>query len=553
MYLDCAGTMIPAASAIQAHAHDLVHHLYGNPHSNSEPALRSSRRIESIRARVLRFFNADPAHFDLVFTLNATHALKIVYESFQHLAASRSSGQDGRSYWLGFHGDAHNSLIGGRELADDHRCFDSDREVEEWLEMASSDPKLLANRIGLFAYPGQSNMTGRRLPLTWYVGWDFIHLIAGVTLTMGRPGRIRESHVGDRVFTLFDAAALCTTSPLDLSVPETAPDFTTLSFYKIFGYPDIGALIVRKRSAHCFTKRRYFGGGTVDLVVAMGQGHALHVRKDFQRHAHYELHDQLEDGTLPFHSILALDAAMDVHLRLFGSMKDISKHTADLTRVLYEGLQAIRHQNGQRVGVIYNESTVSYGDARTQGATVAFNIFDKNSVLIPPDEVEKIANKHRIFIRSGGLCNPGGIFTHLQLCPEEMEQAYLTGHKCGTAFNGKPTGVARVSLGAMNIRRDIDDFLGFVRHHLVDLDAADTTGLRDGSDQSKDTVGTYDCENNQFACGNRILGVERLKHAPERAQRRGIAGLFSRHGVWSPIVHLTSSIRRPQGGIHSER
>lgn len=162
--------MIPAASAIQAHAHDLVHHLYGNPHSNSDPALRSSRRIEAIRARVLHFFNADPKHFDLVFTLNATHALKIVYESFRDLAASVSFGQDGRRYWLGFHRDAHNSLIGGRELAeDDHRCFDSDQEVEEWLEMASLHPETLGNRIGLFAYPGQSNMTGRRLPTTWYV------------------------------------------------------------------------------------------------------------------------------------------------------------------------------------------------------------------------------------------------------------------------------------------------------------------------------------------------------------------------------------------------
>lgn len=356
-------------------------------------------------------------------------------------------------------------------------------------------------------------------------------------LKVGRPGRIRKSHIGDRIFTLFDAAALCTTSPLDLSDPEAAPDFTTLSFYKIFGYPDIGALIVRKQSAHCLTKRKYFGGGTVDLVVAMANGHALHVRKDFQRHAHYELHDQLEDGTLPFHSIFALDAAMDAHLRLFGSMADISKHTAGLTRTLHEGLQEMRHQNGRRVVVIYNESTVLYGDARMQGATIAFNIFNTNGESIPPEDVEKIANTQKIFIRSGGLCNPGGIFTHLQLCPNEMKAAYLTGHRCGTALNGKPTGVARVSLGAMNIKRDIDAFLEFIEHHFVDSQAADMTALEDVPDPSRSTV---EIRPNY---GSVAPKVRRSICTPERPRKRRIAGFLARHSVWSPITYLTSSLR----------
>jgi molybdenum cofactor sulfurtransferase len=42
---------------------------------------------------------------------------------------------------------------------------------------------------------------------------------------------------------------------------DQAPDFTCLSLYKIFGFPDIGALVVRKESGHILTLRRYFGGG----------------------------------------------------------------------------------------------------------------------------------------------------------------------------------------------------------------------------------------------------------------------------------------------------
>lgn len=272
--------------------------------------------------------------------------------------------------------------------------------------------------------------------------------------------------MGKNTFTLFDAAALSSTAPLDLSDPSTAPDFTVLSFYKIFGYPDVGALIVRKQSAHLLTKRQYFGGGTVDMVVSVGE--PMHFRKDFTKHPRYELHDQLEDGTLPFHAILALDAAMDTHQRLFGSMKDVSRYTSGLTARMYQGLCALKHGNGRRIVKIYNDSSATYGDAQTQGATIAFNVFDANGTLIPPDEVEKFANTQKIFLRSGGLCNPGGIFTHLALQPEEMKTAYLQGHKCGRMFNGKPTGVVRASLGAMSTEADVDSFLAFVHDGFVD-------------------------------------------------------------------------------------
>ena len=42
-----------------------------------------------------------------------------------------------------------------------------------------------------------------------------------------------------------------------------------LSFYKIFGFPNIGALIVRKDSAHVLESRKYFGGGTVEMIIAV--------------------------------------------------------------------------------------------------------------------------------------------------------------------------------------------------------------------------------------------------------------------------------------------
>jgi selenocysteine lyase/cysteine desulfurase len=52
------------------------------------------------------------------------------------------------------------------------------------------------------------------------------------------------------MYTILDAAAYVMTAQLDLTNASTAPDFTVLSFYKIFGFPDLGAVVVRKAAGH---------------------------------------------------------------------------------------------------------------------------------------------------------------------------------------------------------------------------------------------------------------------------------------------------------------
>ena len=72
-----------------------------------------------------------------------------------------------------------------------------------------------------------------------------------------------------------DAAALVSTSPLDLSL--YCPDFVVFSFYKIFGYPTaLGALLIRNSAKESFgNRKRFFGGGSVafaspfDVTVKM--------------------------------------------------------------------------------------------------------------------------------------------------------------------------------------------------------------------------------------------------------------------------------------------
>ncbi|KAJ8120656.1 hypothetical protein ONZ43_g2688 [Nemania bipapillata] len=364
IYLDHAGTTLYPKTLVDSFATEMVASLLGNPHSASASSQYTTLRIENIRHRVLRFFNADPAEYELVFVANATAGIKLVSDAFRGFP----EGFDYR-----YHQACHTSLVGVRQEAENGLCLDSD-DVDKWIEGGDLEVKIdPSSRPTLFAYPAQSNMDGRRYPLRW------CHQVrrAGV-------------NTGCQIYTLLDAAAYVATSPLDLSNAETAPDFAVVSFYKIFGFPDLGGLIVKRNTASVFKQRRYFGGGTVDMVVCLKeQWHASKTQS---------LHEALEDGTLPIHSILALDLALNAHQKLL-------------------------------------------------------------------TEFEKLATLKLFHVRTGGVCNPGGVAAALGLEPWEMKRNFSTGFRCGNEndiINGKPTGVIRVSLGAMSTLSDVEKFVAFI-------------------------------------------------------------------------------------------
>ena len=406
----------------------------------------STDRIESTRVKALDFFKADPEHFDLIFVANATAAVKLVADCMSDYSQSK----DSKGFWFGYHGDSHTSVVGVREVAGlNVRCFDSDGDVETWLSRSrrstsqhEHDLPSHDGPVGLFAYPAQSNMNGRRLPLHW-------------------PGRLRATNSASReVYTLLDAAAFVATGQLDLSDEKNAPDFVAVSFYKIFGFPDLGAMIVRKRAGHVLKARRYFGGGTVDMVINGKQDSMWYARKASQ------LHEMLEDGTPAFHSIAALHIALETHQRLFGSMANVSKHTCILSKVLYRRMSNLSHSNGRPVCQIYKGTSSVYGKSESQGPTVAFNVLTSRGEWIGKSDFERLAILNNIQIRTGGVCNPGGIASCLGVSPVKMRENFDEGVRCGNdldEMNGKPTGIIRVSLGAMSSMKDIEYFLNFMQ------------------------------------------------------------------------------------------
>jgi molybdenum cofactor sulfurtransferase len=424
-YLDHAGTTLYSKALMDRFHTDMMGNLFGNPHSASPSSQQSTQLVENVRLGLLQFFKADPDEYDLVFTANATAAIKLVMEAMREQ-------EDG--FWYGYHVDSHTSLVGVRESAKGHRCFGSDEEVDHWIAGRKDDT---SKKTKLFAYPAQSNMNGRRLPLEW---------TRKLRCTPEAP-----------VYTLLDAAASASTSQLDLSDVRVAPDFVALSLYKIFGFPDLGALIVRKTTAPVFGKRRYFGGGTVDMVVSMKE--QWHARKTGT------IHEQLEDGTLPIHSIIALQSAMKTHAELYGTMERVAQHTAMLAQRLHDELAAMKHNNGTPVATIYRTSKA------THGPVIAFNLRNAHGEWVSNTELEKVATVKNIHLRTGGLCNPGGIATSLGLEPWEMKDNFSAGHRCGSEndiLNCKPTGMIRVSLGAMSTLTDVRRFHTFVDEFFVD-------------------------------------------------------------------------------------
>jgi selenocysteine lyase/cysteine desulfurase len=370
--------------------------------------------------------------------------------------------------------------VGLRESAQEVKYFISDAAVEAWIDQGCSlDPTDGSDRLELFAYPAQSNLSGYRCSLAW-------------------PARVREASSG-QVFTLLDAASYLTTSRLSLADPASAPDFICLSFYKIFGFPDLGALLVNKTTRAASTliqhrtasltpgtiQRRYFGGGTVDMIInSTTRSEEWHAMKTGTSHLHpnhqpavslpplnplatpptkpNDIHEILEDGTLPFHSILALNHAIPTHTRLFRSPSQIRLHTSWLLSQLYDTLSSLRHYNNTPIVKIYSSPPTN---PTIQGPILAFNLLTSTNQYIGKSIVEAAAIACNFQLRSGGVCNPGGIAEHLDLKPWEMRRNFAEGMRCGDEMDvvaGKATGVVRVSLGAMSTKWDVRRFGGWV-------------------------------------------------------------------------------------------
>ncbi len=422
IYLDYTGGSLYADSQVRAHADLLRQGIFGNPHSGSLSSIASTSLVEDTRKRILRFFNAAPGVYTVVFTQNATAALKLVGEAYPFDAGSR--------FLLPF--DNHNSVNGIREFA----CARG--AAVEYVPLTVPelriDDETTESRLGhadrgarnLFAFPAQSNFSGVQHPL------DLV--------------RRARAHGWD---VLLDAAAFVPTNRLDLT--EVQPDFVTISFYKMFGYPTgVGCLLVRN-DAIARMQRPWFAGGTVNFATVQGRHHILAPREA-----------GFEDGTCNYLSIPAVGIGLQ-HLERI-TVDAIHTRVRCLTGYLLEQLLALRHANGRHMVRIYGPATTAM-----RGGSVTMNFYDPEGHLLDYRRIEELASLRRISLRTGCFCNPGAGETAEGLTAEDM----LAGAAGGADMTlprflqvihhrgGKSAGAIRVSLGLVSNFADVDGFLQF--------------------------------------------------------------------------------------------
>ena len=428
VYLDYTGAGLYSESHIEEHMKLLHDNVFGNPHSANPTSAETTALVDQARAAVHAFFRASPDEYIVVFTPNATGALRLVGEAYPFRPGDR--------FLLTF--DNHNSVNGIREFARARGAETTyvpsaapDLRVDERVL-----PRYLTEVGGdhnnLFAFPAQSNFSGVHHPLAWIEqahdhGWD----------------------------VLLDAAAYVPTNRLDLS--RWHPDFVALSFYKMFGWPTgVGALIAR-RDALNKLERPWFSGGTI--VAAF-------VQREWYESAPGAAH--FEDGTVNFLNLPAIEIGLRFLERV--GIDRIHTQTRLLTAELISALSTLKHADSSPAARIYGPTTLD-----DRGATIAFNFLHPDGSVVDERYVDRVAHRHSISVRTGCFCNPGAGEVAFTISRET-----LVGGEFGHGMSlddyvnaiGLPSGGAvRVSLGLPSNRADVGRFAEFA------AEFADLTGV----------------------------------------------------------------------------
>ena len=424
VYLDYTGGGIYAESQLRQHMQLLAENVFGNPHSQNPTSLATTQLVEQARRAVLDFFHAPADEYTVIFTPNASGALKLVGESYPFAAGGR--------FALSF--DNHNSVNGIRDFARKGGAAVSYIPVtapDLRLDEEELFPILRAAEPGaanLLAYPAQSNFSGVQHPLAWVgeaqaQGWD----------------------------VLLDCAAFAPTNELRLD--QVKPDFVPISFYKLFGYPTGAGALIARRTALARLRRPWFAGGTITIASVQGEGW----------HSLIPGAPGFEDGTVNYLALPAVEIGLR-HLQAVG-MDAIHQRVTSLTGWLLDQFAALHHSNGAPLVRLFGPPALE-----RRGGTLAFYLLDPTGAVYDVGSVELLAGERRISLRTGCFCNPGAGEVAHDLRREEMALCFSGPTPLAFAdflslmrtLAGKTPSTLRVSLGLASNFADVYRFIQFI-------------------------------------------------------------------------------------------
>jgi selenocysteine lyase/cysteine desulfurase len=424
-YLDYTGSGLYPERLVARHAEALRRGVFGNPHSDSPSSRASTALVEEARARVLRFFDADPDDYVACFTANASGAI--------HLVASGYAFGPDAPYILA--ADDHNSVNGVREYAERAGARVHYLPLDDELRLHDPASRLTVLRgthvgSGLVAFPAQSNFSGVQHPLA------LVEKARALGYTV-----------------LLDAAAYVPTSPLSLR--RTPADFVACSFYKMFGYPTGVGVLVARREALARLRRPWFAGGTVEYASVQHRSHLLRAGAE-----------GFEDGTVSFLAFGAVAQGLDFLDEI--GMPRLRAHTRALAERLVGGLRGLTHHHGSPRVRVYGPR-----DRHDCGGTVAFNVLDEHGDAIPYADVEAAARRAGISIRGGCFCNPGASEAAFGFVAEQSACAIEETRRAGWTLAGfaermrarggsHAVGAVRASVGVATSPEDVERLLALV-------------------------------------------------------------------------------------------
>ncbi|KAE9402813.1 PLP-dependent transferase [Gymnopus androsaceus JB14] len=400
-YVDYMGGSLYPESLIRVHTEFLAGNVLGNTHSISASSQLSLKHAEEARRAVLEFFGAptstssshddDSDEYTVIFTPNASGALKLVGEAFQF--------SEGSSFVLGV--DSHNSVNGIREFArrggakvvyvpasgkkGDEGAFDLN-EAKNILKRNRPPP----NTPSLYALTGLSNITNAKCPALYSSSSSKED---GSIITYAR-------NLGYN--TLLDAAALAPTTRISLA--EMPVDALAVSFYKMFGFPTgVGALVVRKGFLRMLRSGRpWFAGGTVDVVQVPGKVRTMKgVGEEFEG---------FEDGTINYlpPPCYHLRAAPPLCLPPIPA----SPSQLSLASSCYGARQNPPSGSGWAddhfLSRIPKKVLKGVGETDEDAGAVVACIFLDPGETLPLSFIAYSAAQEGISLRTGCMCNPGG-------------------------------------------------------------------------------------------------------------------------------------------------
>ena len=409
VYLDYTGAGVYSDLDVERFRRD----IFPETVLSNQTKIDQNKLIEETRDELLSFLGTDSSEYVVVFLASATQALKLIGENYDWKSTSKFL------YTM----YNHNSVLGIRKYV---------IAANGTFGVLNTSKEVVADPDALYAVALEDNFAGTKL---------------------GKAEMYRLTHTPG-ISVIGDSSAFLPTNQLNLT--EYPFDAVVLSFYKIIGFPNYGAAVLKRSFAEKFVKKSYLEGSVDLALTTTEEKYRLH--KDLP----YKLEDDFPSPDLVRAAKYGLESIKAI------GIENVNKHVWRLTQRFFNGLDSMKHSTKVKVCQIYGNHEL--GDNDLQGGIVAFNVKKPDDDYVGYATVIKEGSNAGFHLRGGCHCNPGACFNFMGISEEKVKAYFDQKTTCGDnndIVEGIPLGAVRASLGWASTESDVDSFLNWISENYV--------------------------------------------------------------------------------------